>query len=259
LLLTEGAERFGTLDYSLIKNRPNTTLDPLLKSTYWYTPGTGFVSLWRDGLLPHENVPIDGEGRPLCDPWEHNKRLLAGAASQEGAGGGSGSGGGGWGVGEVAERQSLIHRRRQALAPATVAVDMLKNKYRGMLHEGANVPPRINPSALVLTILQSAWLEEQSDEGDVTADAIYDWLLAKNAQLSEWPLHAWSSIGVAFDVVAKAREKGFFLGCSDRWKREADTSTVRTTVIDRDTVTPIGRISGPNDGQIRYWERLVAE
>jgi len=38
----------------------------------------------------------------------------------------------------------------------------------------------------------------------------------QNAELAMWTLPAWKSVGVSFDVVAKARVAGFFLGCTDR-------------------------------------------
>jgi hypothetical protein len=208
IFLDDDAEREGTLDYSLIKDRPETTLDPLLKSTYWYTPETGYVSLWRDGLRPEENVPIDADGNLLCDPWRMSAAnfsdLIDGAER-------------GYGVAAPAESPAVIKRRRQALAPATVAVEELRGRYKGMLRDAANVaPPRMQPNMLLLMILESQWLAHQ--EKDVTSEAILAWLLEKNVELSLWPQHAWSALGVPFEHVAKARLSGFFLACTNRFR-----------------------------------------
>jgi len=207
IFLDDDAEREGTLDYSLIKDRPETTLDPLLKSTYWYTPETGYVSLWRDGLRPEENVPIDADGNLLCDPWRMSAANLSDLSDGSARG---------YGVAAPAESLAVIERRRQALAPATVAVEELRGRYKGMLRDAANVaPPRMQPNMLLLMILESKWLAHQ--EKDVTSEAILAWLLEKNVEFSLWPQHAWSALGVPFEHVAKARLSGFFLACTDRF------------------------------------------
>ena len=182
LFIDDNAERVGTLDWSVIKDRPRTSLDPLLKSTYRYAPDTGYTSLWRDGLFPHENVPIDREGNPLCDPWEYEFRNTSRDSLEGDAAGGSR----GWGVRAEREGSAAIQRRRLALSPATVAVDMMRTKFKGMLRDAENVPaPRIHPSQLLLMILQSAWLESQEEE--VTAEMVFEFLCNKNSELAMWP------------------------------------------------------------------------
>ena len=166
------AEHEGTLDYCLLKHRPNTTLDPLLQSSHFYTPEDGYTSLWRDGLCPHENTPIDADGHALCDPWEYDKlrrngstpALAAvgwgcgGPGQEEGGDRCEGSGRGGVGI----DSAVVVQRRRLALQPATVAVDMVKSKFKGMLREVEGVKaPRIHPGGLLLMIIQSQWVESQ--------------------------------------------------------------------------------------------------
>lgn len=248
IFIDDDAEREGTLDYTLIKDRPETTLDPLLKSTYWYSPETGYVSLWRDGLRPDENVPIDADGNLLCDPWS------MAAANSSALGDGAARG---YGVAAASESPAAIQRRRQALGPATVAVEELRGRFKGMLRDAANVAaPRMQPSQLVLTVLESQWLAHQ--EEDVTSETISAWLLEKNVELSVWPQPMWSALGVPFDHVAKARVSGFFLGCTDRWKHDAPgkAQTYRTVILDRDMQTQFSRATG-GSGNLRLWERTV--
>ena len=69
---------------------------------------------------------------------------------------------------------------------------------------------------------------------------------------------------------AKAREAGFYLGCTTAWKWELDSSAdggrrwgtsalVTNRIVDRDLDTNVGRVTGPASGALRYWERVVAE
>ena len=133
-------------------------------------------------------------------------------------------------------------------------------------------------------IVQSLWIQAQVSEVEhthspshtqmqeegVTAEQIFEWLLRKNAELSCWPPHAWAREGVSFDAAAKAREAGFYLGCTTAWKWELDSSAdggrrwgtsalVSNRIVDRDLDTNVGRVTGPASGALRYWERVVAE
>lgn len=62
------------------------------------------MSLWRDGLFPHENVPIDEDGNPLCDPWEREKLVLAQAGNNN-VTIPSEIDNGGWGVSQIPESE----------------------------------------------------------------------------------------------------------------------------------------------------------
>jgi len=58
IFIDDKAERVGTLDWSVIKDRPATALDPLLKSTYWYTPDTGDLRVVVGALCLRECVRV---------------------------------------------------------------------------------------------------------------------------------------------------------------------------------------------------------
>ena len=78
---------------------------------------------------------------------------------------------------------------------------------------------------LVLELLQCRWL---LDNKTCDENELYELLVRKNKELSEWSDLRWRKARVPIDVVDKARKNNFFLGCTDQWMLFERKSSLET-------------------------------
>ncbi|EKX53314.1 hypothetical protein GUITHDRAFT_101019 [Guillardia theta CCMP2712] len=221
---------FGTLDWYLTKNRPETFHDETLKRTYWYRPSLGKRSLYRDGLLPHENLP----------PYE--KRFLDLPDTPAGDN-------------IYSQAAAEFHSKHPSYGDVLAAVDRLRTDFKSMfkMKVTPSMSPYVQLDNLVMSIIQSKWMTKQATVLD--ADDVYKFLIQSNNNMAAWSPEMWKQIQVSDDQLSKAQRANFFLGLTDWWLEGETKVKGSSTIVDKpiDDLTDIGRISGGI--MMKVWQR----